>query len=126
MSGPVYEDIGDWLKRHRREIGISQEELAARTSCSASTLRKIEAGERLPSRQIALLFAEFFGLPADERQAFVTFARTGAKGRTQPSNASAASHSPIPTQTQQKAQAPLRAAHLRQSNLSIPLILHRT
>ena len=38
--------------------------------------RVLEAGERRPSRQIALSLAELFHVPADEQEAFVTFART--------------------------------------------------
>src|SRR5690242_6283732 len=117
MSGPVYVHFGSWLKQHRKEAGISQEELAEQMACSESTLRKIEAGERLPSRQIALLIAGLFGVPADEREAFVTFARAGAEAHAPPSNAT----SSIPTPTQEKTQAPWRAAHMRRSNLPLAL-----
>src|SRR3954447_22959755 len=96
--------FGNWLKRRRLALGISQDELAEQIDCSLSTLRKLEADERRPSGQIAQLLAEFFGLRPDERAAFVTFARTGL--------ASAPDGDGDPA-----AGAPWRGAHLRQTNL---------
>src|SRR5205823_3187912 len=43
---------------------------------SLNAVRKMESGERRPSRQIAELLAEAFAIPPDERVAFVHFART--------------------------------------------------
>jgi predicted ATPase/DNA-binding XRE family transcriptional regulator len=56
-------------------MDLRQEELAERINCSAVTIRKIEAGGRRPSRQIAELLADYFQVPPDERTAFVQFAR---------------------------------------------------
>src|SRR5215203_6543474 len=75
MSSPVHLSFGSWLKQCRREAGITRDELAERTACSSITLQKIEAGERRPSRQIALSLAELFHVPPDEHEAFVVFAR---------------------------------------------------
>src|SRR5688572_19911785 len=94
--------FSEWLKQRRRELGISQEELAEKIDCSPSTLRKLEADERRPSGQIAHLLADFLRIPHDEREAFVTFARTG---RT----ASTPAGSPSGEVT---ARAPLRCVHL--------------
>src|SRR5438132_3010927 len=68
--------FGGWLKQRRKEQGIGPNEFADRLGCSTITLLKIEAGERRPSRQLSLLLAEFFRVPNDEQEAFVTFART--------------------------------------------------
>src|SRR5829696_162802 len=81
MRGPVSVpgisriSFGDWLKQQRREAGISRDDLAGRTACSSEMLQKIENGTRRPSRQIALSLADLFHVPADEQEAFVTFAR---------------------------------------------------
>src|SRR5215470_5199904 len=69
--------FGSWLRQRRKELSITQEELAERLGVSWITLRKLETGERHPSGQIALLLADFLRIPSDERQAFVAFARTG-------------------------------------------------
>ncbi len=41
--------FGDWLKRRRQGLDLTQAELAARAGCSIFALRKIETGERRPS-----------------------------------------------------------------------------
>src|SRR5690348_5258705 len=69
--------FGRWLKQRRGELGLTQQELAGRVECSHTTIVKIESGERKPSGQIAMLLAGALGLPADERPAFIEFARAG-------------------------------------------------
>jgi predicted ATPase/transcriptional regulator with XRE-family HTH domain/Tfp pilus assembly protein PilF len=67
--------FGSWLKRRRKELGLSQKDLARAADCSVVSITKIEAGERKPSRQIAGLLADYFDVPHEERTAFVEFAR---------------------------------------------------
>src|SRR5712691_3830612 len=67
--------FGLWLKQRRKAFDMTQEDLAGRVGCSLQTVVKIEAGERKPSKQIAERLAECLGVPADERSAFVQFAR---------------------------------------------------
>lgn len=69
--------FGTWLKQRRKELGLSQDELARRVRCSRMTILKIEAGERRPSGQMAELLAESLGVAQDERKAFIEFARSG-------------------------------------------------
>lgn len=69
--------FGGWLKQRRRELGVTQEELAESIGCSGTAIRKIEVGDRHPSGQIAQLLADYLSIPADEREAFIAFARTG-------------------------------------------------
>ncbi|MEO8391737.1 MAG: tetratricopeptide repeat protein [Chloroflexota bacterium] len=68
--------FGQWLKQHRKALDLTQEALAQRIGCAAITLYKIEANERRTSRQMAELLADHFNIPADERPAFIRFART--------------------------------------------------
>ena len=67
--------FGEWLKRHRKAVGLTQEQLAQRLSCSTITLRKIEAEERHPSVQIVERLAEIFKISSNEQIAFLRFAR---------------------------------------------------
>ena len=67
--------FGPWLKRRRRVLDLTQEELAQRAACSLSTLRKIEAGDLLPSKELARLLAAALGVLDKEQDAFVAFAR---------------------------------------------------
>jgi transcriptional regulator with XRE-family HTH domain len=96
--------FGDWLRQRRKELGIAQEELADRVGLSFAMLRKLESGERRPSSQVAALLADYFLVSADEREAFVTFARTGRGVSTEAANA------PRPTEEQVQFEISLSAA----------------
>lgn len=67
--------FGQWLRGRRKAVDLTQEQLAERIGCSLGTIRKIEAGERRPSRQVADLMADHLKVPTEERRAFVEFAR---------------------------------------------------
>jgi predicted ATPase/DNA-binding XRE family transcriptional regulator len=72
--------FGQWLKQHRRKLDLTQEELSERIGCSYIAIRKIEAGVRRPSRQVAELLADLFKVPAEERAAFMVYARGRQEG----------------------------------------------
>jgi len=67
--------FGAWLKERRKELDLTQFDLADRIGCSQDTIHKIEKDERRPSRQMAELLADYFDVPQPEREAFVLFAR---------------------------------------------------
>jgi tetratricopeptide (TPR) repeat protein/transcriptional regulator with XRE-family HTH domain len=67
--------FGYWLRRRRKALDLTQEALAKRVSCSAFAIRKIEADERRPSRQLADRLAASLAIPAEERRAFLDAAR---------------------------------------------------
>jgi predicted ATPase/transcriptional regulator with XRE-family HTH domain len=67
--------FGSWLKRRRRELDLTQAELAQRVGCSEAAIRKIEAEERKPSQQLAGLLAKELHIPEAEQKAFIRFAR---------------------------------------------------
>jgi predicted ATPase/DNA-binding XRE family transcriptional regulator len=85
--------FGQWLKQRRKALDLTQEGLAERIGCSYIAVHKIEAGTRRPSRQLAELLADLFQVPAEEREAFIAFARgldheatpSGALPRERPS-----------------------------------------
>jgi predicted ATPase/DNA-binding XRE family transcriptional regulator len=67
--------FGEWLRRRRRALDLTQEALAARVGCSVATIRKIETDDRRPSRQIAEILAEVLAIAPDERPLFLQVAR---------------------------------------------------
>jgi predicted ATPase/DNA-binding XRE family transcriptional regulator len=73
----MYESLpfGQWLKQRRRSLDLTQVELAERVGCSPETIRKIEAEERRPSKDIARRIAAIVELPVDEHVTFVKIAR---------------------------------------------------
>ncbi|MCW5852775.1 MAG: XRE family transcriptional regulator, partial [Anaerolineae bacterium] len=73
MSGDL--SFGQWLKRQRRRLDLTQEELAARVGYATTTIRRVEADELKPSKELADKLAVALDLPAHEQAAFVQFAR---------------------------------------------------
>src|SRR5574341_1412936 len=69
------ESFGQAVKTRRRELGLTQDELARRVGCAAITLRKIEADDLRPSVQIAERLAMALTIALEERAAFVRLAR---------------------------------------------------
>jgi predicted ATPase/DNA-binding XRE family transcriptional regulator len=67
--------FGGWVKARRKALDLTQNELSRRVGCSIYALRKIESGERRPSRQLAGLLAEALGIQEPNRQIFIRVAR---------------------------------------------------
>jgi predicted ATPase/transcriptional regulator with XRE-family HTH domain len=67
--------FGYWLRQRRRALDLTQEELARRVGCATGTIKKIEADERRPSREIAALLATQLQLAPEERDDFIRCAR---------------------------------------------------
>jgi predicted ATPase/transcriptional regulator with XRE-family HTH domain len=67
--------FGYWLRRRRKALDLTQDELARQIGCAIGTLKKIETDERRPSKQLAERLADCLALPAAERAAFVKAAR---------------------------------------------------
>jgi len=70
---PVF--FGEWLKRRRQSLDLTQAELAERAGCSVFALRKIESGERRPSKQLSGLLAGALEVYEAELDAFMRAAR---------------------------------------------------
>jgi predicted ATPase/transcriptional regulator with XRE-family HTH domain len=68
--------FGDWLKRRRRALDLTQKELAEQIGYSVGTIRKIEANERRPSKQMAQLLADHLEVAPEQKEIFVIFARS--------------------------------------------------
>ncbi len=67
--------FGSWLKARREALDLKQKELAHEAGCSISTLRKMEAGLRHPSREMAQLMAVALEISPEEMPAFMRFVR---------------------------------------------------
>lgn len=67
--------FGEWLKRRRKGLGITQQMLADKVGCSVATIVKIEREERRASRQIADLLAQALQIPEEQREQFIRTAR---------------------------------------------------
>lgn len=77
--------FGRWLKQRRKQLDLTQGDLARRVTYSPETVRKIEADARRPSREMAERLAEALEIPDAQVRAFVAFA-TGAEAHHRPSN----------------------------------------
>ena len=69
------ETFGAWLKLRRVALDLTQQELADQVGCSVVTIRKMEANERRPSKQLAGLLGTYLAVPETEQSAFIAFAR---------------------------------------------------
>jgi predicted ATPase/DNA-binding XRE family transcriptional regulator len=67
--------FGNWVKRRRKTLDFTQQELARRIGCSVAMILKIEADERRPSPQIAELLAQHLEIPPDQLDLFLKVAR---------------------------------------------------
>ncbi len=69
------ESFPNWLKRRRRALDLSRDELARVVHCSASAIRRLEAGDLRPSAQLAGLLADVLGVASADQENFVLYAR---------------------------------------------------
>ncbi|MEZ4865980.1 MAG: helix-turn-helix domain-containing protein [Caldilineaceae bacterium] len=74
--------FGDWLRRRRKALDLTQDALAAKVGCSVGLIRKIEGDERRPSRQVAELLATVLQISPNEQDNFLKLAR--AQRQTDP------------------------------------------
>ncbi len=70
--------FGGWLKQRRKALDLTQAELADQVGCAVTTLQKIEADERRPSKQMTERLADALAVSPDARSNFIRFARLSA------------------------------------------------
>lgn len=73
METPI--SFGEWLTRRRKSLNLTRDDLARRVPCSVSALRRLEADDLRASPALADLLARELHVPADQRAAFIAFAR---------------------------------------------------
>jgi putative transcriptional regulator len=59
------EKVANSVREHRKNAGLTQEDLAAAMRVSRQTIISIESGKYVPSLPLALKLARFFKCPAD-------------------------------------------------------------
>ena len=99
--------FGAWVRQRRRGLDLTQAELADRISYSTITLRRVEAGERRPSRELIDALAAALAVPADDLGLFRELGRT-LVGRA-PASVALAAARPTPVS---RLQPPARPALL--------------
>jgi len=68
-------EFGQLLHQLRRERDLTQENLGQAAFCSRDTIKKLESGQRRPSRQLAAQLADVLELEDPTRAAFLAAAR---------------------------------------------------
>lgn len=67
--------FGYWVRRRRRALDLTQDQLARQVGCTISMLKKIEIDARRPSRQLAERLAVSLLISSEERPHFLQVAR---------------------------------------------------
>lgn len=67
--------FGSWVRQRRKALDLTQHALADRIGCSVATLKKIEADQRRPSRQLAERLVASLQIGSSEQAAFLARAR---------------------------------------------------
>lgn len=67
--------FGQWLRRRRKALDLTQDELARCAGCAHATIKSIEGDERRPSKQMAARLAACLRLTEAEQIEFVKAAR---------------------------------------------------
>jgi len=115
--------FGTWLRQRRRALDLTQDELARQVGCSTIALRKIEAEERRPSKQIAERLAELLDVAPAERPAFVRYARgellTGAPPRPERTSPLTSWRTPLYRSTPIRLPAPLTPLIGREQDIAL-------
>src|SRR4051794_32787657 len=71
--------FGAWLKRRRKALDLTQEELAQRAGCAVATIKKWETNQRRPSKSIAERLADCLELDPAQWAAFTRAARSDVR-----------------------------------------------
>lgn len=67
--------FGAWLRHRRRALDLTQAELAHRVGCARITIRRLEADELKPSRELAELLAVHIGITPAQQDTWLRAAR---------------------------------------------------
>lgn len=75
MKPFTFPTFGAWLKTRRRACDVTQKELARAVGCAEITIRKIEADQLRPSKQLARELLELLDVRGNEQDALIKLAR---------------------------------------------------
>src|SRR6476620_1196386 len=108
--------FGGWLRQRRKELGYTQDELAELANCSGATIRKLEAGNRRPSEELAATLAARLEIPSGEVEAFLRLARGDGAAPGQAAPTTSPAHAPVTAE----ASAAHGAPPVTPNNLPVP------
>jgi transcriptional regulator with XRE-family HTH domain len=80
MSGHDEITFGSWLRRRRKTRDLTQKKLAESVECAEITVRKIEANQLRPSKQLARRLLESLEVPRKEQNGLIELSRQRANG----------------------------------------------
>jgi predicted ATPase/DNA-binding XRE family transcriptional regulator len=69
------QSFGEWLRKRRKALDITQDDLAECVGCSPVTIRMVENGQRRASRQVAELLMDCLQVPEEARAEYISLAR---------------------------------------------------
>lgn len=67
--------FGYWIRRQRKALDLTQVELATHAGVSVAMIRRLEADERRPSKEVAARLAQVLAIPAEDQATFLKVAR---------------------------------------------------
>ena len=67
--------FGYWIRRLRKARDLTQTELATRVGVSVAMIRRLEADERRPSKEVAARLAQVLAIPVEDQATFLKVAR---------------------------------------------------
>lgn len=70
-----YYSFGEWLKQRRKQLKLTQREIAGAVYFSTSMIKKLEADERQPSPELAQALADVLQVSPEQRSIFLAVAR---------------------------------------------------
>jgi len=71
--------LGDWIRRRRADLNLTQELLAEQVGCAVDTIRALETGRRRASQPMAERLATVLHIPLDERAGFLAAAQAAVQ-----------------------------------------------
>jgi len=71
--------LGDWIRRRRADLDLTQELLAEQVGCAVDTIRALENGRRRASQPMANRLATVLHIPFEERATFIAAARASVQ-----------------------------------------------
>jgi transcriptional regulator with XRE-family HTH domain len=73
--------FGQRVKAYRKNLDLTQDDLAERANCALESIRKIEQDRQRPSRQLAEILADQLEVPEQDREDFIRLARMRAEAK---------------------------------------------
>ena len=76
-NSATYATIGAWIKQRRAALGLTQLQLASKSNCSLSVIRRLERNDYAPSQEIIDCLAKALEIARDDLECFSKLAQEG-------------------------------------------------